>query len=118
RPGAASPPIGSATPAARTGQIFVRGINAFGGRQTWVQSGGWPLAQCGYRVLHVRRDDGGRSVRLTTKAMKSAVRSCMSRPSSGEKLRRGNITVTRAPRFSASQATSSAAPPDQSVMGG
>jgi hypothetical protein len=88
--------------AARAGQILVRGINAFGGRQTWVQSGRWPLALCGYPVLHVRRDDGGRSVRLTTKAMKSAVRSCMSRPSSGEKLRRGKITVTRVPRFSAS----------------
>jgi hypothetical protein len=33
--------------------------------------------------------------RLTTKAMGSAVRSCMRRTSSGEKLRRGKITVTR-----------------------
>jgi len=40
--------------------------------------------------------------RLTTKAMESAVRSCISRPSSGEKLRRGKITVTRVPGFSAS----------------
>jgi hypothetical protein len=80
---AVSPPLGL-----RAGQILVRGINAFGGRRTWVRSGGWPLAQCGYPVLHVRRDDGGRNVRLTTKAMKSAVRSCMSRPSSGEELRR------------------------------
>jgi hypothetical protein len=47
---------------------------------------------------------------LTTKAMESVVRSCMIRTSSGEKLRRGKIKVTRMPGFSGAYATSSTAP--------
>ncbi len=47
--------------------------------------------------------------RLTTPAILSAVRSCSSRPSSGEKLRRGRIAVTWVPGASASWLTSSAA---------
>ena len=47
--------------------------------------------------------------RLTTPAILSAVRSCSSRPSSGEKLRRGRITVTWVPGVAASWLTSSAA---------
>ena len=47
--------------------------------------------------------------RLTTPAILSAVRSCSSRPSSGEKLRRGRIAVTWVPGVAASWVTSSAA---------
>ena len=47
--------------------------------------------------------------RLTTPAILSAVRSCSSRPSSGEKLRLGKIAVTCVPGVSASRLTSSAA---------
>ena len=47
--------------------------------------------------------------RLTTPAILSAVRSCSSRPSSGEKLRLGKIAVTCVPGVSASRLTSSTA---------
>jgi len=53
RPGAARPPIGCAAPADGAGRPeppapgrSSYAASTFGGRQTWVQSGGWPLAQC------------------------------------------------------------------------
>ena len=51
--------------------------------------------------LDVERDDDRRGVRhrLTTPAILSAVRSCSSLPSSGEKLRLGKIAVTCVPEL-------------------
>jgi hypothetical protein len=46
-------------------------------------------------------------IRLTAAAILSAVRSCSSRPMSGEKPRRGSTTVTWVPGTSASRRTSS-----------